>query len=188
VSEQMNKNLSESRFGMPLPVRRKEFFELVEEAKLKGGASHRIENFQGQVASIPIIRVAQNFPKYRIANGRTSSIQEEWVTLNGKQDDFFSAGDPELYTLQEAQHNILAGMISEEGLLEKFKDSKNRQVEPLLLDENGFVINGNRRLCCWRSLYLENPEKYAHFSHVDVVVLDKCDDRELDALGSGPIN
>lgn len=184
MSEQRNKQLSENRYGMPLPVRRKEFFELIEEAKLKGGASHRIENFQGQVASLPIIRVMQNLPKYRIANGRTSSIQEEWVTLNGKQEDFFSAGDPELYTLQEAQHKILAEMIGEEGLLEKFKDPKNRQVEPLLLDENGFVINGNRRLCCWRTLFLEDSEKYSHFGHVDVVVLDKCDDKELDALES----
>jgi len=174
----------DNRYGMPLPARRKEFSELLEEAKRKGSASYRIENFQGQVASLPIIRVVADLPKYRIANGRTSSIQEEWVTLHSKQEDFFSGGDPELYTIQEAQHEILSAMISEEGLLEKFRDSKNRQVEPLLLDENGFVINGNRRLCCWRKLYREDPEKYSHFGHVDVVVLDKCDDRELDALES----
>lgn len=184
MSEQRNKMLSENRYGMPLPARRKEFAELIQEARKKGGSSHRIENFQGKVASLPIIRVLENLPKYRIANGRTSSIQEEWVTLNEKEEDFFSAGDPELYTLQEAQHQILAEMISEEGLLEKFKNPKNVQVEPLLLDENGFVINGNRRLCCWRTLYLEDSDKYSHFSHVDVVVLDKCDDKELDALES----
>jgi hypothetical protein len=173
-----------NRYGMPLPARRQEFLELLDEVKKKGGASHRIENFQGQVVSLPIIRVVVDLPKYRIANGRTSSIQEEWVTLNNKEEDFFSDGDPELYTIQEAQHEILSAMISEEGLLEKFRDSKNKQVEPLLLDENGFVVNGNRRLCCWRSLYHEDPEKYSHFGHVDVVVLDKCDDRELDGLES----
>jgi Tfp pilus assembly protein PilO len=74
MSEQRNKMLSENRYGMPLPARRKEFTELIEEARKKGGTSHRIENFQGKVASLPIIRVLENLPKYRIANGRTSSI------------------------------------------------------------------------------------------------------------------
>ena len=184
MSEQRNKMLSENRYGMPLPARRKEFTELIEAARQNGSDIHRIENFQGRFASLPIIRVPENLPKYRIANGRTSSIQEEWVTLNAQKEDFFSAGDPELYTLQEAQHQILDGMISEEGLLAKFKDPTNEQVEPLLLDENGFVINGNRRLCCWRELYLEDSDKYSHWSHVDVVVLDRCDDKELDALES----
>ena len=183
MSEKLNKMHSESRYGMPLPARIREFTELTDEARKKGGPSHRIENFQGQVVNLPYIRVPENLPKYRIANGRTSSIQEEWVTLKGEDESFF-AGDPELLTLQKAQHQILIEMINEEGLLEKFKNPKNIQVEPLLLDENGFVINGNRRLCCWRTLYLKDPDKYSHFSHVDVVVLDKCNDKELDALES----
>ena len=78
--------------------------------------------------------------------------KEELAFKLYEKEDFFTDGDPELYALQEAQHNILHGMISEEGLLEKFANPNNRQSEPLLLDENGFVINGNRRLCCWRTL------------------------------------
>ncbi|TBX18516.1 hypothetical protein TK43_16855 [Roseovarius sp. JS7-11] len=75
-------------------------------------------------------------------------------------------------------------MIGEEGLSEKFRDPTNKQVEPILLDENGFVINGNRRLCSWRELYYSDQKKYSHFSHVDVVVLPKCEDKELDAIES----
>ena len=185
MNDHRNKILSENRYGMPLPERKKTFLELIKEVQSKGGGeTHRIEDFQGQVASLTIIRVIENLPKYRIANGRTSSIQEEWVTIQDEKEDFFTDGDPELYALQEAQHNILLGMISEEGLLEKFANPNNRQSEPLLLDENGFVINGNRRLCCWRTLYSKDQEKYSHFSHIDVVVLDKCDPKELDALES----
>ncbi|OWX99359.1 hypothetical protein B6V76_18145 [Thioclava sp. IC9] len=75
-------------------------------------------------------------------------------------------------------------MIGEEGLSEKFRDPNNKQVEPLLLDESGFVINGNRRLCSWRNLYYSDQKKYSHFSHVDVVVLPKCEEKELDAIES----
>ena len=179
-----SKSLSENRYGLPLPARKNKFSELIQQVKESGGDTHRIENFQGQPVSLCIIRVEINLPKYRIANGRTASIQEEWVALNDKKEHFFSECDPELYTIQEVQHKILADMTGEEGLREKFKNPQNRQVDPLLLDENGFVINGNRRLCCWRSLYDEDSEKYSHFSHVDVVVLGKCDEKELDALES----
>jgi hypothetical protein len=184
MSEQKNSDLSEKRFGWPLPRRKQCFEDLTIEAKQNASESYRIESFKGSPVSLQILRVDVNLPKYRIANGRTSSIQEEWVTQYGKAEGFFVDGDPELYELQEAQHEILENMIGEKGLHEKFKDTSNIQVEPLLLDENGFAINGNRRLCCWRNLYRQDPKKYSHFSHVDVVVLPKCEDRELDKLES----
>ncbi|WP_141104940.1 hypothetical protein [Thioclava sp. IC9] len=176
--------LAEKKFGWPLPSRRQAFSDLTKEALEKRVDSHRIENFKGKTISLPILRVEIGLPKYRIANGRTSSIQEEWVVTKGVDESFFTGGDPELYTLQEAQHEILCEMIGEEGLSEKFRDPNNKQVEPLLLDESGFVINGNRRLCSWRNLYYSDQKKYSHFSHVDVVVLPKCEEKELDAIES----
>ena len=73
-------------------------------------------------------------------------------------------------------------MIREEGLLAKFEDTSNKQVDPILLDENGFVVNGNRRLSCWRELHAKDAAAYGHFGHVDVVVLPHCDEQELDRL------
>lgn len=184
MNEIENSPLAEKKLGWPLPARRQSFSDLTKEAQEKGVDSHRIENFKGKTISLPILRVEIGLPKYRIANGRTSSIQEEWIVLNGKDESFFTDGDPELYTLQDAQNQILRKMIGEEGLSEKFRDPTNKQVEPLLLDESGFVINGNRRLCSWRELYYSDQAKYSHFSHVDVVVLPKCEDKELDAIES----
>ena len=182
MGEKENVLFAESRYGLALPARRKRISELTEDAKQTATAQHRIENFKGNVVSLPIIRMEINLPKYRIANGRTSSAQQEWITLHNLTEGFFSDGDPELYKIQEAQHKILSGMVGEEGLYEKFKDVSNRQVEPLLLNEAGFVVNGNRRLCCWRTLFHGDSSKYTHFSHVDVVVLPRCEDKELDAL------
>lgn len=169
----------QSPYGWPLPDRREEFKKLQVGA---GGDTFRVENFKGSMISLPIVRVPINLPKYRVANGRTASAQQEWVFTHNQPVGFFDDGDPELETIQIAQHDILKSMIKEEGLLEKFKDPIQRQVEPLLLDENGFALNGNRRLCCWRELYLSDQGKYAHFGHVDVVILPHCDDQELDRI------
>src|SRR5262249_6418850 len=105
-----------------------------------------------------------------------------WVANKHRSIDFFDEGDPELEEIQIAQHQILTEMIRQEGLLSKFEDPANKQVDPLLLDENGFVVNGNRRLCCWRVLHNKDQSKYGHFGHVDVVVLPHCDEQELDRL------
>jgi len=169
----------QSPFGWPLPDRREEFRKLTVDAS---GDTFRVENFKGGMVSLPIIRVPLNLPKYRIANGRTASAQQEWVAAHNEPVGFFDAGDPELEGLQSVQHGILKTMIKEEGLLEKFSDAAQRQVEALLLDENGFVLNGNRRLCCWRELYLSDQLKYSHFGHVDVAILPHCDARELDRI------
>jgi hypothetical protein len=169
----------QSPFGWPLPDRREEFKKLAEQPS---GETCRVEGFKGSTVSLPILRVPLNLPKYRICNGRTASAQQEWAASKQLQADFFDNGDPELEDIQIAQHHILLSMVKEEGLLAKFKDPANKQVDPILVDENGFVVNGNRRLCCWRLLYGEDISVYGHFSHIDVVVLPHCDEQELDRL------
>jgi hypothetical protein len=169
----------QSRFGWPLPDRREEFVKL---AAQPAAETYRVADFKGQTVALPILRVSLNLPKYRISNGRTASAQQEWVATKHVQADFFDDGDPELEGIQIAQHQILLNMIREEGLLAKFEDPANEQVDPILLDENGFVVNGNRRLCCWRELYAKDPSAYSHFGHVDAVVLPHCDEQELDRL------
>ncbi|MBO4227398.1 hypothetical protein [Bradyrhizobium neotropicale] len=169
----------QSLYGWPLPDRREEFVRL---ASQPGAEMHRVADFKGQTVALPILRIPLNLPKYRISNGRTASAQQEWVANKHRAADFFDNGDPELEEIQIAQHQILTEMIREEGLLAKFEDSANKQVDPLLLDENGFVVNGNRRLCCWRVLHTKSESKYGHFGHIDIVVLPHCDEQELDRL------
>jgi len=59
--------------------------------------------------------------------------------------DFFA--DPERVDVQIVQHQLLDAVTTAGGLKQKFSDPANKQVDPLILDEFGFVINGNRRLC-----------------------------------------
>jgi hypothetical protein len=165
-----------SPFGYPLARRQDGFRRLVSDAT----ETSRV-TFRGASTPLKIIRVPLNLPKYRLANGRTTSAQEEYIAINGKPDDFFSA-DPELLEAQKAQHDLLLPLAQKADLLSFFEDPAKRQDTPLILDEKGFVINGNRRLAGWRSLYSKDAQKYGHFAYVDVVVLPYCDEKELDKL------
>jgi hypothetical protein len=167
-----------SRFGWPKPARIEEFKKL---SANPTGATTRIV-FQGKNQDIPIIRVPIDLPKYRMANGRTSSLQEEYLAKNPKvRPDLFS-GDDELWDAQEIQHRLLLQYAEQSNLQGYFEDTKNTQVDPILLDENGFVVNGNRRLATWRELLFKQAEKYGHFLHIDVAILPHGTDRDIDRL------
>jgi len=166
-----------SRFGWTKPARLEEF------AKLQGSSkTHHLLIFKGEKCALPIIRVSVDLPKYRLENGRTTSAQEEYLAKNPETaKDLFSA-DAELWTAQEAQHKLLVEMSKLSDLQQHFEDEKNIQTEVILLDENGFVVNGNRRLATWRELVHRDKTKYGHFENIDVVVLPHCDQREIDRI------
>ena len=167
-----------SRFGWPRPKRQEEFTKLRKAPDLP---TFRVV-FKGKPNDFPIIRVPINLPKYRLANGRTASSQQEYLSKNQKIRREFFEGDPELLDAQEVQHGLLLGLAKGANLLEYFKDPVNKQVDPILLDEMGFVVNGNRRLATWRYLLEEDNKKYGHFAYVDVAVLPHCDEKEIDQL------
>ena len=167
-----------SRFGWPKPKRLDEF---ARRSQTRGGATERVV-FQGATVDIPIITVPIELPKYRLVNGRTASLQAEYLAKNPKlRRDLFS-GDAELWDAQEAQHSLLLLLAKQADLSSFFEDTKNKQVNPILLDENGCVVNGNRRLATWRELMHKDASKYAHYQHVDVAILPHCEEKEIDRL------
>jgi hypothetical protein len=176
---QLELHEKESRFGWPLNRRREHFAQCVKSGVSKH--SHEIK-FQGVTQAFPVIPVPIEMPKYRLSNGRTASLHQEYLARHpGAPANFFKT-DPELLNVQEAQHEILLQVIDEEGLLKFFSDPANDQTEPVILDANGFVINGNRRLTAWRKLFYGEPGKYPHFSHIKAIMLPHCDERDLDKL------
>ena len=177
MDQQTVTNPKGSRFGWAKPARVEEF------EKLKSSStSHHRMIFKGEMKEFPVIRISIDLPKYRLENGRTASAQEEYLAKTpSAQKDLFTV-DPELWTAQEAQHKLLVDMAKLSDLQQTFEDPKNIQVEVILLDENGFVINGNRRLAAWRELVHKDKSKYGHFENIDVVVLPHCDNKEIDRI------
>ncbi len=171
-------NPKKSRFGRTLIDRLEEFKAKTASAS---GATFRVV-LQGQTRDLPIIRIHQDVPKYRMENGRTASAQVEHLAkTSDARADLFS-GDPELWDAQEAQHNLLLKLAEKSDLRKYFENTVNRQVDPILVDHNGFVVNGNRRLSTWRDLFNLDQNTYGHFEYIDVVVLPQVDSKAIDRL------
>ncbi len=169
--------MSSIELGWPLPKRQQYFAD-----HSKAATEHHRLYFMGKRMSLPIITAPIGSPKYRLLNGRTVSLQQEFLADHPEMGPDFFRLDPERDTVQEAQHTLLRKLVGGAELSDYFKDANHKQTDPLILDCRGFVINGNRRLCCWRDLYGADPTKYEHFSHVDAVVLPPADERAIDQL------
>lgn len=165
------------KLGLPLATREKELADLT----LVESTRTNDVRFQGKLRTFRVYTVRVELPKYRLENGRTSAAQQDHVAKNKLAANFFDPARSENDAVQKAQHAILKEM-AESSTPEKnlFKFFANREQEqPLILDSTGFVINGNRRLCTYRELHEADPDK---FSHVDVIVLPKCDAKDIDML------
>lgn len=169
---------ADNRFGWAQNRRCEELAKL---CAVPANAHHRVL-FKGQNTDLAIIRVPIDLPKYRMANGRTASLQAEHLAKNPSVRRDIFTGDPELWDAQAAQHELLLTVVRQQDLRKTFEYPANKQIEPILLDEHGFVVNGNRRLCCWRDLHHHDASKYGHFAYIDVAVLPHCDEKDIDRL------
>lgn len=167
-----------SRFGWPRPARLEEFKTRQEAKELP---THRVV-FQGLNQDLPIIRIPIDLPKYRLVNGRTASLQVEHLALNPDLRADLFTGDPEMWDAQEVQHELLLKLGRLSDLDDYFEDPAHQQVDPLLLDEDGFVVNGNRRLSMWRQLLHDESERYGHFEHIEIVVLPHATEKDINRL------
>jgi hypothetical protein len=163
-------------YGYPLPKR----IDMIENHHKSSATETLRFKFRGSMDSFKISKVSLAMPKYRLNNGRTQAAQEEYLVNHADCSiDFFSR-DLESVSAQEAQHQILKEMLPKAGLLSGLK--KEKQEVPLILSAEGFVVNGNRRLCAMRELNETAPEQYSHFSHADIVVLPPCEEKDIDEL------
>ena len=178
VNDSTPTNPTGSRFGWPNPLRIEEFRKLL---AVEGLPTMRVV-FREERLDLPTIRVPIGLPKYRLANGRTVSLQAEYLAKNEKTSKDLFDRDPELWEVQEVQHELLLELSRKTDLQDYFGDPANKQVDQILLDEFGFVVNGNRRMATWREMLHQNPAKYGHFRNIDVAVLPHGTDQEIDRL------
>jgi len=126
--------------------------------------------FRNRQESFPVYIVSLELPKYRLENGRTQASQEDYLAKHPNLPPDFFRQDKESDHAQRIQHELLYEMLEKNNLKTYFKDIDNKQTEPLILSHEGYVVNGNRRLCAMRTLYAEKKERYGHFANIDVVI------------------
>lgn len=152
-----------------------ELNRLEEQAKKNIQRTHSIY-FEGENHNLPVFKVDINFPLFRMENGRTKRKQLEFIHQNPSRKHELDDGSTE--AAQKIQLAILQEMASEADLLELLKQGQH---EPLLLRNDGYVVNGNRRLAAMRLLH-SDPQKYkssADFSYVDVARLPLLNEKEI---------
>ena len=162
--------------GWPFPQRIKHLQDLL--ATTTGHT--RGIRFQNRLQYFQIYPVPIGLPKYRLENGRTSAAQLEYLAKHPEIASDIFTKDPESEVAQALQHDILKMMVGESGLFDYFED--HDQEIPLILTSQGFVVNGNRRLCAMREHYESDKAKFKRFQHVDIVILPPCDQRDIDWL------
>ncbi|HEV2550421.1 MAG TPA: hypothetical protein VGU20_24120 [Stellaceae bacterium] len=165
--------------GWPLPKRRDMIRRLAEGPATE---TYRLR-FQGRSQVFPIRRVPLGFPKYRLDNGRTQAAQAEYLATHPELSVDFFSHDLESIQTHRVQHDLLKRMIQDDGdkdLLRFF--TSHEQDQPFILSDDGFVINGNRRLCALRELYESSRADFAKFEDIDVVFLPPADARDIDRL------
>ena len=165
------------QYGEPLLTRKSEIATKVESSK----TLYPLE-VMGKYQHLKQISVRIGLPVYRISNGRTRTFQREYLATHPDAAFDLFTKDPDSLAAQRAQHEILRQLAEDEDLLKEFQ-SGTQQTEPIIVTSTGVVVNGNRRLCVWRTLFYQNPEKYKHFEFIELAVLpEDCDEKEIKAL------
>lgn len=136
----------------------------------------------GKYQRLKQITVRIGVPVYRMQNGRTRTFQKEYLATHPDVTPDLFTLDPESVAAQKAQHTILQKLAEDEDLYKEFSGG-TQQTEPIIVTSTGVVVNGNRRLCVWRTLFAKDPSEYKHFEYIEVAVLpEDCDETEIRAL------
>lgn len=151
-----------------------------------GAAEDRFQiTYRSVLEKLPIIRVPIQLPMYRLENGRTVSLQEEYIANSeGELPPDYFRRDKNSVEVQEVQHNLLQRLVKTTELDKYFKNKDHKQTQPLICTKQGFVVNGNRRLSCWRDLFYADTATYSHFRYIDIALLPVDDEDAIEQLES----
>jgi hypothetical protein len=143
---------------------------------LKGRPSHKGPfRIKGKFKNCPVINLDINIPVYHLNNGRTRELQKSYTINNNKKENFFEQG-LENNNQQRIQHSILFKLSQDNtaNIYRELKISNSfREDSPLLIDMNGMLINGNRRMAAIRELYKSDEKKYKDFRTVPCAVIQE---------------
>ena len=167
-------NKMEYQFGYPQAKRVMMINDGVDHAR-----EFHSEMYQGKLHQLPVIEVHIESLLYRLENIRTISNQKEWLIRHKEMPRDFFTSDPGAIEVQETQHVLLKEIVKKDKLIDAFKIKKNKskrlQKYPLIISDEGVVVNGNCRLCAWRELYYSDKDAYQHFPMIKVAVLPNHD-------------
>lgn len=144
--------------------------ERIAAAAAQAVRDHWVTLQEGAV-TIPAAPLQQELLVYRVDNGRLlADLQERLGGEPGALARLHAAEDGA--ETQALLHKLLVTKASDpRGPILQELQRLAVQTEPLLVDADGVVINGNRRLAAMRSLMAEDPQRYERFQAPLVAIL-----------------
>ena len=140
---------------------------------LDGAAPSHFVPMPDGLVQVPVARIPHDTLIYRLENGRLIAELHEYMHRHNVSWDKLeqSVEAPETQSLL---HGLLMQHAADARgpIFQELKRQK-QQIEPLLIDRNGIVINGNRRLAAMRTLLAEDAAACADFADLTVAVLPK---------------
>jgi hypothetical protein len=172
-----------SSFKISSPKERKDLLQKLPKGR-RGDETFSL-TFQGTYQAFKVDRVPIDIPLYNLKNTRTVSAQQQFLAENSNFDKGLF-NDSQSIKAQKQQHIILKTLDSkstEKNLEHNLKTQG--QTDPLILDSNGVVWNGNRRLSKMRELNYFSSKLEGKFDDIKVVILPPCDETALCTLEAG---
>ena len=137
-------------------------------------ASYEV-TYPGFSTTVDVVEVPIDILKYRIDNGRTLSEQLDYIQKHNLDDDFFDS-DFEEEEIQKAQHKVLSVHCTDTNIYKVFM--RQAQREPyIVIEGNGYVLSGNRRISVWRNLFHGGHRD--NFGTVNVAFWNETDKKKL---------
>ena len=127
---------------------------------------------------VPVVDVPGRVLVYRVENGRVlSELTDEARAQNATLEDFKQRA--ETLEIQRLLHRLLLDKARDPSSpIYKEFEQYGRQTEPLLIQRDGVVLNGNRRLATMRELAEQKGERFGQFEAVRAALLPDGLDRE----------
>jgi hypothetical protein len=139
--------------------------------------THFVPTREGYL-ELPVVDVPERVLVYRVENGRLlSELAEEARAQNVTLDELKERA--QTLEIQRLLHRLLLDKARDPGApIYRELEQYGRQTEPLLIQRDGLVLNGNRRLATMRELSEQPTERFGRFATVRAALLPEGLDRE----------
>lgn len=136
----------------------------------------RVEIGKNEYRDCEVHSLDVHLPISRLSNIRTKSSQMNWLANNQEMSSDFFTKDPECRNALSVQQDLLFNIANSGGdknFYELFKNTNThfREDEPIIINSQGVMINGNTRMSAIRKLLDENEIDYPHLLKIPMAIL-----------------
>ncbi len=124
--------------------------------------------------TLPITHIIYNADNVRIRDKVLTEFEIENTDTEKFDQHFYSKR--ENFETQKFIHSVLSELAhaTDADIYTRLKQTQVQR-DPILIDTDGVIVDGNRRMSSIRELYTENPADFPEFNEIECVVIPRAD-------------